>query len=181
TGPGNTLIDYAMRRAYGREYDRDGKIARSGYLIPDMLEELMSLPYIKSKPPKSTGRELFNPDLIRQFMLDNRYMPEDIVRTLTEYTAMTIAENIKMFAFEKSTIIASGGGIRNLFLKELLIEKLPESRIVSSDEYGIAGDAKEALCFAYLAYRRLLGLHGNVRSVTGASGKVLCGVIADPK
>jgi anhydro-N-acetylmuramic acid kinase len=181
TGPGNTLIDYAMRRAYGREYDRDGKIARSGFLIPDMLEELMSLPYIKSKPPKSTGRELFNPDLIRQFMLDNRYLPEDIVRTLTEYTALTIAENIKIFASEKATIIASGGGIRNLFLKELLNEKLPDSKIVTSDEYGIEGDTKEALCFAYLAYRRLLGLHGNVQSVTGASGKVLCGIIADSR
>ena len=105
TGPGNTLIDYAVRLAYGRDYDRDGKTARSGFLISDMLEELMSLPYIKAKPPKSTGRELFNPNLIRQFMLDNRYMPEDIVRTLTEYTALTIADNIKMFASEKATKI----------------------------------------------------------------------------
>ncbi len=65
TGPGNCLVDEAMRIAFGREFDRDGRTAAKGKVDPALLKRL-DHPYFARRPPKSTGRELFS----REFLLD---------------------------------------------------------------------------------------------------------------
>lgn len=183
TGPGNVLIDLATRKFFGKRYDTGGGIAREGIVLPRLLDTLKEEPFIRQAPPKSTGRELFTPAYLEQALKFN-YMDtqpaEDPVRTVTEFTAWSIAENIRLFGNSGSRIIASGGGIYNATLMEALRRELPHAEIMTSEQYGIPSDAKEAMCFAYLAYRTLGGLPGNMPSVTGARREALLGVIAYP-
>lgn len=179
TGPGNMLIDIMTSKLFGEKYDKNGEIANNGKLIPEFYEELMEMEYLKRKPPKSTGRELFNFNLINK-LIRQEYKSENIIRTLTEFTASTIAINIKMVCNTNAEIIASGGGAKNRFLMNLLKDKLKGYDLFISDQKGIPSDAKEALCFAYLAYLNLEKLPGNLPSVTGASQKTVLGSVSYP-
>jgi anhydro-N-acetylmuramic acid kinase len=183
TGPGNVWIDGAMKQYFGKNYDENGNFAREGRSLPRLLNALKDLDYIKKSPPKSTGRELFTPESLEKFLKDfaSPHSPgEDIVRTLTEFTAWSIAENIRQFGKADSRLVISGGGVHNAVLLELLKAELPEAEVLKSDEIGLSSDAKEAICFAYLAYRALGGLPGNLPSVTGAKSSATLGVISLP-
>lgn len=183
TGPGNVWIDGAMRQYFGKNYDEGGNFAREGRSLPRLLAALKEMDFIKKSPPKSTGRELFTTDSLSDFLKKyaSPHSPgEDIVRTLTEFTAWSIAENIRLFGRLDSRLVISGGGVHNSVLIELLKAEMPEAEIIQSDEIGLSSDAKEALCFAYLAYRTLGGLPGNIPSVTGASQTATLGAIALP-
>jgi anhydro-N-acetylmuramic acid kinase len=170
---------------FNQKFDECGKLAAMGIIDKDLFGMLKSIPYIKKVPPKSTGRD-FLPENIAKIITD-RYLAKqnnidsyNLLRTLTEFTAWSIAENIKLFAPGTSEIIASGGGIHNTLLIESLSRELAGISIISTEETGLSADAKEAVCFAYLAYRTLGGLHGNMPSVTGASRKSILGTIAIP-
>ncbi len=183
TGPGNVWIDGATKQYFGKNYDENGNFAREGRSLPRLLNALKEINYIKESPPKSTGRELFTPEKLEKFLKDyaSPHSPgEDIVRTLTEFTAWSIAENIRLFGKTDSRLIISGGGVHNSVLLEVLKVELPEAEVVKSDADGLSSDAKEAICFAYLAYRTLGGLPGNLPSVTGASRAAILGAVALP-
>ncbi len=179
-GPGNVLIDSAMKVLYNKSYDDHGSIAMKGEVIPQLLEFLKQNDFIYAEPPKSTGREMFGVHLIHT-ILDNyaqRFLAKDIITTLSYFTAWCIAHNIKLFGNVKSEIIISGGGSHNDYILSKIKEKLPESTLRISDEIGIPADSKEAISFAYLAYRTLGALPANIPSVTGASRPAILGQIA---
>lgn len=178
TGPGNVLIDLAARRFFGKRYDAGGVYAAAGILAPHLLAALQREPFIAAPPPKSTGRELFNDEYLNK-VLETSWQgsraAEDLLHTLTHFTAWSIAENIRQFAGPRSRLVVSGGGLHNKCLMRMLSLELPEADIVSSADCGIPSDAKEAMCFAYLAWRTLHGLPGNIPSVTGADKAVALG------
>jgi len=179
TGPGNCLIDFYTKEYFGKDYDQDGEIASQGMLIEDVFGFLRGLEYIQRKPPKSTGREFFNESLFNGFDFEN-FKKEDIIRTMTEFTAWSIADSIKLQTSEKSRIIVSGGGVHNAFLLNLLKNYLSDDEVINSNDLGLSADAKEAICFGFLAFLLLNGQTGNICSVTGASREVLLGTISMP-
>jgi len=179
TGPGNSLIDIAMQFYYNKSYDNNGEVAYRGSLIDSLYQELHDIHFINKRPPKSTGKEDFGIELFEK--INNKYFAnkkEDIIHTLSLFTAYSIAENIKLFANVKSKIVVSGGGIKNKFIIESLKLFLSQSIIISSDKIGINSSAKESICFAYLAYRTMNKLPSNITSVTGASKTVVLGSIS---
>lgn len=178
TGPGNILINLAMQKFYKLEFDMAGAIARSGHLNVQLISELMNIDYISQQPPKSTGRELFNNKLIEDILPNYSIAPEDIIATFTHFTAESIVHNIRNFCTEPDLLIASGGGAKNLYLMELLTDKLSNTQIKISDDVGIPSDAKEAMAFAYFAWRTANGLPSNMPSVTGATAEVILGCIS---
>lgn len=183
TGPGNVLIDLFIKKYFNQEYDKDGEIASKGKVFIDLFELLKENKYLDKAPPKSTGRELFNEEFINNILSKIHYSESDyydIITTLTKFTAWSIAYNIKKFANPLSKIIVSGGGLHNTTLFKMLKNELPESVIISSDDINIPSDAKEAICFAYLAYRTLGGLTSNIPSVTGAEREAILGSISIP-
>ncbi|MCS6965291.1 MAG: anhydro-N-acetylmuramic acid kinase [Candidatus Kapabacteria bacterium] len=181
TGPGNLWIDAAVELFFGKRYDTAGQIARAGRLVLPLWRALQQIAFIRQPPPKTTGRELFSRQRLRQLLQEvvSPHVPaEDIVHTLTRFTAWSIAENLRLFAGECTRIIVSGGGARNDFLLELLQEEVPSAQVECSELYGIPAQAKEALCFAYLAYRTLGSEPANLPSVTGARRPAILGVVA---
>ncbi len=66
-GPGNMVIDGIVKILFGKEMDRDGKIAYKGKPDEKIIEKMLSHPFFKKKPPKSTGREEFGSPFIKNY------------------------------------------------------------------------------------------------------------------
>ena len=141
----------------------------------------MRHPFLAQAPPKSTGREEFGVSLamkIARQAKENHIADEDVLHTVTEYTACSIAQNCRSFlpgAVDKVWIC--GGGAINRLLMGLLQDSFSPVAVKSSAEFGVDPDALEAMGFAYLAYRTIKRLPGNIPSVTGAREAVVLGKI----
>lgn len=180
TGPGNCLINDAMNLFFKKPYDKNGTIAKTGKVEEGILKNLRSHPYLLKKPPKSTGRELFGRDFLQGFISEKRIRPEDLIATLTHFTAYSIKNAYDRFILGRHNIheiIIAGGGSKNVYLVTLLKDLFKPIAINPSDVYGIPATAKEALSFALLANETLSGNPSNLPNVTGASGTAILGKI----
>lgn len=102
--------------------------------------------------------------------------PRDVQATLAELTAVTISEQV-LLSGGCERLMVCGGGSRNPLLMARLAALLPGTEVTTTDAVGISGDDMEALAFAWLAWRTLAGLPGNLPSVTGASQETVLGAI----
>jgi anhydro-N-acetylmuramic acid kinase len=184
SGPGNVLIDDAVRRATNgaREFDADGEIAARGRVNAGLLNELMTHPYLVQAPPKTTGREIFGSpfgETLWQKANARGISADDLIATLTIFTARSIADSYKNFLpTMPQEIIVSGGGAKNPTLLHLLQNELDSTtRVRRIDEMGIPAEAKEALAFAILAYETWHGRASNLPRATGAREAVIQGDI----
>lgn len=180
TGPGNMVIDQLMVRFRGASYDTDGALAASGSVDPLIVEELLRDEFISRMPPKSAGREQYGADFV-DALLARGMSPEDTVATATFFTAASIAEGVYRFAEPRGEIgrvIVSGGGVHNQTLMRFLRAELADMEVVSSAEFGVDPDAKEAIAFAVLAAETIQGRPSNLPSATGARRAVVLGKIS---
>jgi anhydro-N-acetylmuramic acid kinase len=181
TGPGNILIDEAMLMFFGKKYDEKGAFASAGRRIKRLWQNLCELEFIYQPPPKSTGREFFNRELLKDILevsFVNTFPAEDIIRTITDFTAWSIAENIRTYANPAARIFVSGGGVHNTVIMQELAKELPHSIIQRTEAAGIPADAKEALCFGYLGWLMMAGKPISLPSVTGATRPAYSGSLA---
>lgn len=183
TGPGNMLMDTWIWRQQGKPYDKDGAWGSSGTVLITLLRQCLSDPYFAAPAPKSTGREYFNYGwLERQLAAYPAVSGEDVMATLTALTAESVAAQVMLHGSCERLLVCGGGG-RNPLLMAQLAARLPGTEVTTTDAAGINGDDMEALAFAWLAFRTLSGLPGNLPSVTGASGPTVLGAIwpANPR
>ncbi|MEZ0290859.1 MAG: anhydro-N-acetylmuramic acid kinase, partial [Sulfolobales archaeon] len=187
TGPGNTLIDFAISILYrDLKYDPGGEIAARGSPDRELLKELMKTPYITKPPPKTTGRETFGRRLVLEFIEKARsrgLSNEDIIATLTMFTVESIARNYELFILPQTKIeevIVGGGGTKNKTLMRWLEERLRRIglKIIRHEDLGIDSKIKEALGIAILAHETLSGVPNNIPRATGARRPVVMGEIA---
>ncbi len=162
TGPGNTLINAAMRELFGEDMDRDGQTAVEGSVHPQLLKHLLRHPFFRLEMPKTTGPEMFNMHWVRKSMYETAsddISREDLVATLSWLTAQTIADAIQELSDNSDLpeIYLSGGGMHNSQLVAWLGELLEDEELHSFEEIGFDPDAKEAACFAVLANEMLAG------------------------
>jgi len=176
TGPANLLMDAWAQRYLGQPFDKGGDWARSGNPDMAMLEAMLADPYFAAPPPKSTGREAFNLVWLSRFLRDEEQAPENIQNTLVELTARTVAGALQWFPPVQELIVC-GGGVHNQFVMERLADQLSATDVISSAVKGVDPDLVEAIAFAWLARKTLLGEAGSLPSVTGAaSSRILGGI-----
>jgi anhydro-N-acetylmuramic acid kinase len=184
TGPGNMLIDRLMYHLYNKQYDKKGEIALSGKILPRILYKLSQHPYLKLKPPKSTGREMFGDEIVKSIIRQSHgNKKKDIITTVAEFTALSIYQSYLMFIKPKNNIqelIVSGGGVHNQYIMEALKRYFNQTDVRTTSELGISVDAKEAVCFALLANETISGNPGNVPGATGANRQTILGTICLP-
>lgn len=186
-------------------FDRDGALAAAGTVDEDLLERLLDEPYYARPAPKTTGKELFHPGYLDEIFAaaaattaaehsaggaaadgaaaDGASAPSaaqpspgaDLVATLTELTARTVADAV--LAHGATSVVASGGGTRNPVLMARLAAHLPGVEVLTSDDLGIPSQAKEALAFAVLGFLTVHGVPASVASCTGARGARVLGSI----
>ena len=175
TGPGNAMLDAWVEQHLGTPYDDGGAWSASGTVVPALLKACVADPYLGQPPPKSTGKEHYNLTWL-QHHLPNAARPQDVQRTLVEFTARSIIDAVSAWAADCRRLLVCGGGRHNLVLMDRLTD-LAGFPVDTTDAFGWDGDAIEAAAFAWLAHRRLEHLAGNAPGVTGARGeRVLGGV-----
>jgi anhydro-N-acetylmuramic acid kinase len=182
TGPGVAVLDAVVRELVpSMRYDIDGKLARAGRALEDVVSDLLTAPYFSAPPPKSTGRELFNAEYVRTFIARCRQSrpgatAEDIIATATALTARSIADAYRRFLPEPiEEVLLSGGGAKNPAILDQLAPLVGSIRLRSFDDEFFDGEAKEAVAFALLAHLHVAGAPGNVVGATGARGPRVLG------
>ena len=171
----NMGLNYLSAKA-GKEYDKNGTLASTGTIDKPMLKQLETVykPWRKNRP--SLGREGFGKSILS--ILDNEAIPlQNRMRTFCESIAIETAKAVPPKK-NKIKLLATGGGALNVFLIQLMKEKLKNSAEVIIPEKQII-EFKEALVFALLGVLRVRGGINCLRSVTGArvdsSGGILVG------
>jgi len=176
TGPGNVLMDLWIGRHQGKTHDAGGAWAAGGQVLPALLAQWLADPYFALPPPKSTGRDLFNPAWLARHTA--AHAPADVQATLCELTAGSIVEAIRrQVGNAPADIFVCGGGVHNATLQARLASLSPQWRWQSTAALGVAPDWVEALAFAWLAHQTLSAAPGNLASVTGAAGSRVLGAV----
>ena len=177
-GPGNALMDWWCLQHTGQPYDDGGRWAASGQVQPALLQRLLAEPFVHQPPPKSTGRDLFNPTWLQAHLQALPSHPAaDVQATLTAYTAHVCAHAAQQWGQGSSQLLVCGGGALNTELLRQLQTLLPQLRVDSTAAHGMHPLQVEAAAFAWLAQRCLRGLPGNLPAVTGAQGARILGAI----
>ncbi len=162
-GPGNVLIDGWVKENFSPlKYDVDGKIAASGNVIDELLQAMLNDPFFKMAFPKTTGPELFNKQWLEKIISERGIIinkNEDVVATLTAFTATLLSSAIKEFTISDKPceVYISGGGVHNKIMMETIQTNFPKIKISTTASISINPDAKEAILFAVLANELVSG------------------------
>ena len=178
-GPGNALLDHWCQRHLGSAFDDDGRWAASGRVDAALLAALLSEPFLQRLPPKSTGRDLFNPEWLHNALQRMPVPPTaaDVQATLAEFTVRAATDALDRYAPGVQRLLVCGGGALNGHLMQRLAACLPGVPVASSAEAGVPPLQVEALAFAWLARAHLQRQPGNLQSVTGARGPRVLGAL----
>lgn len=179
TGPGNMLMDAWIEQCLGKPYDKEGHFAAQGQVIPTLLKNLLTDEYFSLLAPKSTGREKFNLAWLKTHLSFFQARNEDIQRTLLEFSAVTIADQIKQHS-KNAAVYVCGGGALNPLLMARLKELLINHNVSDTNALGVDPMFVEAIAFAWLAEQRLLQNPIQLKSVTGATRDAILGAVYLP-
>ena len=192
TGPGNMVIDAVTEKLFGQPFDRGGRIAASGTILSNVIDEFLQRKFFKRNPPKTAGREEFGWEFVSEFLRScGPSRKQDVIATATALTAKSIADAVQRYAAPRSgskrkpafrEMILSGGGSKNFTLVSMLTSALQPLglRLRFSDEFGLPSAAKEAVAFAVLAHETWHRRPSNVPSATGAKRAAVLGKISYP-
>jgi len=168
-------------RDRGKDYDANGDWAAQGQVIPSLLQSLLTESFLHQSPPKSTGRDLFNPTWLQQHLRSSFQAGDvqavDVQATLCEFTAMAIAQDLKRHAPEATQLWVCGGGALNAQLMSRLQAHAPGVQVASTEAHGLPPLQVEAAAFAWLAAKAMKRETGSLESVTGARGARVLGAI----
>ncbi len=148
----------------GFSFDKGGRMAEKGSINIPLLSKLNALPFYKKSFPKSLGREWIEKQIFP--LLDRSTLSiEDKLATVCEHIAYQITAT---FPKKKSaTLLATGGGALNNYLISRIEALAPKNtKIIVPDMLTLS--FKEALIFAFLGLKRVLGEPNALKSVTGA-------------
>jgi len=177
-GPGMCLIDRWIRQKTKKNYDKDGKIAKSGIVNKGALQLLLKNFYEKENTLNKESIQSFDTNYFNFSFVQDLSL-EDGAATLTEFTSQIIISAIKTKSLDKNNVILCGGGRKNNFLVKKLNEQITSLKLI--DEYGVDGDFVESQAFAYLAIRSYLKLPISFPSTTGVNKSCTGGIIIKTK
>lgn len=177
-GPGNALMDHWCQLHTGQPYDAGGQWAAGGRVLPGLLTALLNEPFLHRAPPKSTGRDLFNPQWLAERLAGHSgAVPQDVQATLTELTASACSMSANSYLKDGKVLAVCGGGALNTQLMHRLRTHLQGVEVVATDRLGLPTLQVEAAAFAWLARQLVHGQPGNLPAVTGAAGLRVLGAL----
>jgi 1,6-anhydro-N-acetylmuramate kinase len=191
TGPGISLIDSAFRQ-FGLDpvTDQASSLLHGQICHPVVAELLANDEYLKTRPPKTTAREIYGDAMAHRIVEMCTYQgctPADTIATLTRFTSASIAQQMLLFgpgrdAINNADIVVDGRGMSNLQLIADLQNEFPGANFGSFDKTGVPSNAKKAVGFAMQAMEALLGralpvpTNADVRRPNTITGKLAPGL-----
>jgi anhydro-N-acetylmuramic acid kinase len=180
TGPGNMILDGLVERiTKGKQaIDREGRMASQGRVDTTVLSRLLAHPFLRRKPPKSTGREDFGEPILEDLLRlgkARRLSSSDLLATCARFTADSIGLARRWLRGPVEEVLVGGGGGRNRTVMSALAEIFHPIPVRLLDDIGWNSKAFEAIAFAVLAYQTFRGLPSNVPAATGAARPVILG------
>ena len=181
TGPGNCLLDTWTKKNRKGDYDNKGRWAKSGTVDQDLLNIMMMDNYFSLEPPKSTGPDYFNLTWLQDCLmkLNREVDPSDTQATLVELTASSLSNSLEKLKIVSENIYMCGGGVHNKFLMSRISFLLGE-KCYTTAKLGLDPDFIEAICFAWLAYKRVNNIKFDMSAITGSNEKVYLGKVYLP-
>jgi anhydro-N-acetylmuramic acid kinase len=177
-GPGNLLMDLWCQRHQGRAYDASGGWASGGHVNSALLSRLLAEPFFERRPPKSTGRDLFDEAWLAKYLAATTTSAQDVMATLAELTARTAVADLLRYAPATTRVLVCGGGAFNTHVLSRLSTLSGAAFAVSSTSTaGVPPDQVEALAFAWLASAFVERRAGNLPAATGARGPRVLGAL----
>lgn len=177
SGPGNMLLDAWIKQHLDLDYDANGDWASTGTMIQPLLSAMLEDGFFSVKPPKSTGRDLFNHFWLNRHLHNKHYLPQDVAHTLAGLTAHSIYHALMTHCVNVDEVYLCGGGAKNALLVRQLKDLLGDITLRAIDDLGIGADWAEAIAFAWLARQCLHHKTANLAEVTGARGPRILGAI----
>lgn len=178
----NSILN-ALAKTLQKEFDENGSFARAGTINEDLLNELNALAYYKQAFPKSLSNN-FGADVVHPLIQSHKININDALRTYVEHIASQVLNSIKDVLYNNQAeqknnckLLVTGGGVFNIFLIEVLKNKLaainidiiiPEPEIIKY---------KEALIMALLGILRWREENTTLASVTGAIRNSIGGAV----
>ncbi|ERM84031.1 hypothetical protein P872_00555 [Rhodonellum psychrophilum GCM71 = DSM 17998] len=164
--PFNLLLNH-FAGELGSPFDKDGAFARSGKLLPKLMETLNDIPFYRKIEAKSLGREDIAHDFMK-ILTAKSHQPENILHTLALHFTQQIIRTLWREPGKQQSLLVTGGGAFNTFFMEKLQEELGNEILIEKADPQIIG-FKEALIFAFLGVLKVRGENNCLASVTGAS------------
>ncbi|KAE9366910.1 UPF0075-domain-containing protein [Stipitochalara longipes BDJ] len=191
TGPGTCMIDSAFRQ-FGLDPATDqASSLLYGEICHTVIEELLTNDeYLKTRPPKTTAREIYGDAMAHRIVDMCAYQgctPADTIATLTRFTSASIAQQMLLFgpgreAMNNADIIVDGRGMSNMQLIADLQNEFPGATFGTFDSTGVPSNAKKAVGFAMQAMEAILGralpvpTNADVRRPNTITGKLAPGL-----
>ncbi len=186
-GPANTLIDLAVQKITNGAslFDQDGLFASKGAPDLEVIALWLQEPFFQMNPPKSTGREQFGAmDLADRLKDLKGFSNNDLIATLTTFSALVIAQDLNNLFKEKSIkpidLFVAGGGANNPVLFQEIVNLCMGMKVSKIQDIGIPVQAREAIAFALLAWWHCLNKPGSSKSTTGVSRPAILGIASNP-
>jgi anhydro-N-acetylmuramic acid kinase len=173
-GPGNCIIDDLCREYYDIEYDDKGKIASSGKIDHDLVNNILSDDFFNKRPPKSLDRNYFHKYFPSVHALSN-----DKVASFSYLTARAIVNAVESFEVKPHKIVLTGGGNKNTYIVDK-IREISRMSVFIMEDFGFSSQYVEAEAFAYLAIRSLRRLPITFPKTTGINIPMSGGKIYKP-
>ncbi len=153
----------------GKPYDEGGRIAASGELNQDLLQQLNNLEYYSKSAPKSLGLEWVQKNIF-PLLKASGSSSVVVLHTFAEHIAIQLANQFQ----SRASVLFTGGGVYNEYLISR-IKSLSDIKIVIPSSEII--EYKEALIFGLLGVLKMRDETNCLSSVTGAmkdhsSGKI---------
>lgn len=169
TGPGNTMLDYAVKKLLDKPYDKDGVFSAKGKINDALMARLLGHPFFQRSTPRSPWLTDFSFGYVDECFREFPDVPaEDFLKTFACFTGEAIVksmhDNVPDDVLKQARVMyASGGGVRNATIMKHLQEILPFGiRLTTSDEIGIPAEYKECIKFATLAFASINAVADNI-------------------
>lgn len=182
TAPANQILNELAHLA-GLEYDRNGELAQSGTLIPELQKQVSDIDFYKKTYPKSLDNQWIRQEILPKYLAYPGSVEDRLATATAEvvnHTVDAINHIITKEKLEKKiyTMLVTGGGTFNQFLIQQLQEKClshPNVKIQIPSPEII--EFKEALLMSLMGLLRLERLPNCFASVTGARRDSIGGAV----
>jgi anhydro-N-acetylmuramic acid kinase len=174
------LNDLAVIMDPSLSYDPEGRMASNGTVNETLLNQLDSLAWFRSPPPKSLDREWYVAAILP--LLNRSEAPvENKLATFVEHISSQIERAVRENIRNSGQMLITGGGWHNRYLLDRIRDRLLALDVTLVEpESAELTLFKESLVFGFLGLLNLLGERNVDENLTGASQSSIGGSLHSP-